>query len=153
LVNITTEITIHAPMAAVSAYAANPDHAPEWYINIQVAEWKTPKPLSVGSRIAFVAQFLGRKLSYTYEITAFIPHQKRVMKTAEGPFPMETTYTWTAVDDRTTKMTLQNQGHPTGFSKWLAPFMANMMRKANTKDLQKLKQILESREETSAQAK
>ena len=68
------------------------------------------------------------------------------MRTAEGPFPMETTYTWTAINQNTTKMTLRNQGNPAGFSKLFAPFVAAMMRKANVKDLKNIKRILESRE-------
>ena len=117
----------------------NTDNTPEWYVNIKSADWKTPKPLVVGSQVTFVANFVGRKLAYTYEFIELIPRQKLVMRTSEGPFPMETTYTWTAIDDRTTKMTLQNKGNPTGFSKLFAPFMATMVRKANTKDLINIK--------------
>jgi len=65
------------------------------------------------------------------------------MRTAEGTSRMETTYTWTAIDDMTTKMTVQNRGNPTGFSKLFAPFMATMMRKANAKDLLNIKKIIE----------
>lgn len=143
MIEVTTEIIINKPVDIVAAYAAKPDNAPRWYVNIKSAEWKTEKSLSVGSEIAFMAHFLGRKLEYTYAIVEFIPMQKLVMRTAEGPFPMETTYTWTAIYGNTTKMTLQNRGKPTRFSRLFAPLMAKAMKRANNKDLQNLKKIIE----------
>lgn len=144
MVDVITEITINKPVNIVADFATNPDNAPIWYVNIKSAEWKSPKPLVVGSRVAFVAHFLGRKLAYTYVFVELEEGVKVVMKTEEGPFPMETTYTWTALNATTTKMTLRNAGKPSGFSKFIAPLMAAMMRKANSKDLMNLKRIVES---------
>ena len=143
LVHVQTDIVIDQPLEMVSDYAANPDNAPHWYVNIQSAKWKTPKPLQKGSQVMFTAKFMGKELQYTYEIVQYIPREKLVMRTAEAPFPMETSYTWEAISDRQTQMILSNTGEPSGFSRLMQPFIASMMKRANKKDLQKLKEILE----------
>jgi uncharacterized protein YndB with AHSA1/START domain len=143
-VDVLTEIQIDRPPGEVSAYSANPDNAPMWYENIKSVEWKTDPPVRQGSKVAFVAQFLGRALAYTYEVIELVPGVRMVMRTEEGPFPMETTYTWESTPDGGTRMTLRNRGEPSGFSGLAAPFMARSMRRANRKDLARLKVILES---------
>jgi len=143
-VDVVTEIVIRRPRAEVADYSGNPDNAPGWYVNIKSVEWKTPPPLRVGSRLAFVAQFLGRRLAYTYEFVDLAPGERVVMRTAEGPFPMETTYTWESVSESETRMTLRNRGEPSGFGKLIAPLIASAMRRANRNDLQRLKAILEA---------
>jgi uncharacterized membrane protein len=143
-VDVETQIEIGRPRSEVAAYAADPDNATSWYQNIKSVEWKSPKPLAVGSRIAFVAQFLGRRLAYTYDVKEWVPGERFVQSTSEGTFPMETTYTWEDAPRGHTRMRLRNRGEPSGFSKVAAPMMASAMRRANRKDLERLKVILES---------
>jgi uncharacterized membrane protein len=149
-VDVENSIVINRPLSDVSRYAADPDNAPLWYVNIKSVEWLTPRPVQVGSRIAFVAQFLGRRLAYTYEVVEFIPGVRLVMRTSEGPFPMETTYVWESSTDGSTRMALRNRGTPSGFSVWVAPLMAVAMRRANRNDLALLKKRLEERADTAS---
>lgn len=143
-VDVTVEAVIARPVDEVAAYAADPTHAPEWYVNIRSVEWQTPPPVAVGSRMDFVAHFLGRRIAYTYEVVELVPGERLVMATAQGPFPMRTTYTWEPVAGGT-RMTLTNTGEPSGFSRVAAPVMERAMRRATSKDLARLAAILEGR--------
>lgn len=142
-VDVTSQIEIARPRAEVAAYAVDPDHATEWYVNIKAVEWRTAPPLQVGSRIAFVATFLSRRLEYTYEVREHLPAERFVMSTSEGPFPMETTYAWADTPDGRTLMALRNRGRPVGFGRFAAPIMARAIARANRKDLARLKEVLE----------
>ena len=143
-VDVRSEVEIDRAPAEVAAYASDPDNATEWYENIESVERISPGPLATGSTMRFVAHFLGRRLAYTYEVKEMVPAERFVMSTAEGPFPMETTYLFEETPGGGTRMTLRNRGEPSGFSKLAAPMLASAMRRANRKDLARLKELLES---------
>jgi hypothetical protein len=142
-VDVVTAAEIHRPRGEVAAFVSDPDNATAWYQNIKSVEWETPRPVAEGTRVAFVAQFLGRRLAYTYEVVDLVPGSRLVMSTSQGPFPMETSYVWEDAAYGVTRMTLRNRGEPAGFSKVAAPVLARAMRRANRKDLARLKQLLE----------
>jgi uncharacterized membrane protein len=142
-VDVTTELVIDRPRERVAAYAGDPSNAPTWYANIQSVRWLTEPPIRVGSKLAFVAHFLGRRLEYTYEVVEHVPGERLVMRTEQGPFPMETTHRWEPAGDGT-RMTLRNRGEPAGFTRLFAPFMPLAMRRAVRKDLARLKALLET---------
>jgi hypothetical protein len=116
-VDVQCEATIPRPRAEVAAYASDPDNTTSWYANIKAVEWESPQPLAVGSRLAFIATFLGRRLTYTY--------------------------TWQDAGEGATQMMLRHRGKPAGFAKVAAPLMARAMRRAMSKDLQRLAEILQ----------
>lgn len=141
-VDVAVSELIRRPVEIVANYACDPSHAPAWYTKISEVVWETTPPLRVGTRIAFVARFLGRELRYTYEV---VEHtlETLVMRTAEGPFPMETTYRFEPTPAGGTRMTLRNRGNPTGFSRLASPFIRMAMRRAMRADLEVLKRLLE----------
>jgi uncharacterized membrane protein len=133
--DVVTDIEIDRPRSEVADYVSNPDNATTWYQNITKVEWKSPRPLEVGSKVAFEAQFMGQKLEYTYEITEYVPGEWLVMSTASGPFQMETSYKFADTPSGRTKMELRNRAHD--------PAMASAIERENRKDLARLKSILE----------
>jgi uncharacterized membrane protein len=143
-VDVVSEITIDRPRSEVSTYACDPDNATAWYANIESVQWRTPRPLAVGTRLGFLARFLGRRLDYTYEVREMVPGERFVMSTADGPFPMETTYAWEDAGGGATRMTLRNRGEPAGFARIAAPAIARAVRRANQADLRRLKALLEN---------
>jgi hypothetical protein len=143
-VDVETSIEIECPRPVVAAFVSNPDNATQWYVNIRSIHWETTPPAVLGSRITFVAHFLGRRIAYTYEVREVAQGERFVMSTAEGPFPMQTTYSWQDTEAGGTRMTLRNSGEPSGFGKMATPIMAAAMRRANLKDLARLKTILEN---------
>jgi uncharacterized protein YndB with AHSA1/START domain len=143
-VDVETSVEIERPRAEVAAFASDPDNATRWYVNIESVEWRTSRPVTIGSTVEFVAGFLGRRLAYTYEVRELVPGARLVMSTEEGPFPMETTYTFEDAGPSSTRMTLRNRGRPSGFAKVAAPALVHAMRAANRKDLARLKQLLEA---------
>ena len=134
--DVVTDIEIDRPRSQVADYASNPDNATEWYENIKKVEWKSPRPLREGAQVAFEAEFMGNKMEYTYEIAEYIPGEKLVMKTASGPFDMQTKYKFSDTPGGGTKMELSNLAHDPG--------MASAIEEANRKDLARLKSILEN---------
>jgi Polyketide cyclase / dehydrase and lipid transport len=143
-VDVLTEITISRALNDVAAYAADPDNAPEWYENIETVIWRTEPPLRVGSEMTFVARFMGRRLAYTYRAEEFVPAERLRMSTIDGPFPMETTYTWSPAGGNETRMTLRNRGGATGIMRLAGPLEAIAVRRATKKDLRRLRAILEA---------
>lgn len=143
-VDVAVDTVIDRERTVVAEYCCNPDNVTEWYSNIKVVQWETPRPLVLGSRFAFTAAFLGRTLRYIYEVVELEPARRFVMRTAQGPFPMETEYAWDDEPNGQTRMTLRNRGEPTGFSRFVQPLMAMAIRHATRGDLRRLKAILES---------
>jgi uncharacterized protein YndB with AHSA1/START domain len=141
-VDVAVEALIPSPREVVASYAGDPSNAPQWYADIVSVNWQTSPPVAVGSRMDFEARFLGRRLSYTYEVVEWEPGERLVMRTSDGPFPMETTYTWESVPEGT-RMRLRNRGRPSGFGKVAAPVMRKAMKGAMTKDLARLAERLQ----------
>ena len=144
-VDVTMTADIRRPRGEVAAFACDPTNVPAWYANIRSVDVLTPGSLALGSRMRFVATFLGRTIDYTYEVSDLVPGERLTMTTASGPLAMTTTYAFEDLGTTATRMTMRNHGSPSGFGAVAAPVMARAMRHAMTKDLRALTRLLERR--------
>jgi hypothetical protein len=88
----TSSIDMARPRPDVAQCAMDPANATAQYENIKSVTLKTSGPVGVGAQIASQATFLGRSLAYTYEVVAYDPTRRLIMRTADSPFPMEMSY-------------------------------------------------------------
>ena len=140
-VNVFMETMIGCDRQSVAAFASDPANDREWIGGVIEAKKLTEGPVGVGTRVARVADFLGRRFSYTLEVTDVEPDQKIVM-TTNSPFPMTVVYEFEGAG-RHTLMRIRVSGEPKGFFRLGGPFLPRMVRKNVMKDLDRLKQRLE----------
>lgn len=142
-VDVSTQIVIDRPAAEVAAYAMDPEHAPRWYGGIRAVEWKGEPGVRPGARVVFIAQFLGRRLAYEFEIGEAVPGERLVLRSVDGPFPLETRYTFESLDGGRTRVTQRHSARPAGFAQLASRVLMYAMHRPNAKDLELLKALLE----------
>jgi Polyketide cyclase / dehydrase and lipid transport len=150
-IDITAEVAIHRALRDVAAYMIDPAHDPEWIGGVREARMETPPPLAVGSRVARVAHFLGRRVEYVNEVVELDPERVLDMRSVRAPFPMRVTYSFEAGADAaaggagaTTVVRNRVRGAPGGFFALFGPLLAPLVKRSVQKDLERLRDVLEA---------
>jgi uncharacterized membrane protein len=143
-VDVVSAIEIRRPRDEVAAFVCDQDNAPAWNDSVESVEWETAGALGEGSRFTHVSEVLGRRVDYRYDVLELVPGERLVVSTEDGPFPLRTTYAWADGPGGTTTMTLHSYGHPDSFGRLSVPVIAKALRRANHKNLLRLKRLLEA---------
>ena len=141
--NCDVTTSIERPRADVARFAMDANNDPAWIGGIQEVEVLTPPPLAVGTRIARVASFLGKRVRYTNEVVTLAPEALLVMRTVSGPFPMTLTYHFED-EGGGTRVRVRVESEATGFYALAAPALSRLVGRSVAKDLEALKALLES---------
>ena len=143
-VNVQAEVVINRSRSDVASYAMDPGNDPIWISGISEAKALTEPPMSQGTRVERVARFLGKRIEYVLEVVEYDPESLIVMKSVKGPFPMKVSYRFQETPDGTLAR-IHVQGEASGFySKITGPVMSRAVKRNITKDLERLKRLLES---------
>ena len=143
-VDVQVEVVINKSRGEVAAYAMDPKNDPIWISGIVEAKALTEPPMSLGTQVARLAKFLGKRIEYVLEVVEYEPNSLLAMKSVKGPFPMEVSY-WFQESPGGTLAEIHVQGEASGFySKINGPVMSLAVKRNVTKDLKRLKKLLES---------
>lgn len=140
---MTTEIEIDRPRSEVAAFASDPDNTVAWLRRTKSVEWQTPRPIAVGSRVAYVGQFLGRRLEQVYEVAAIVPGERLVMKLHGGRDLIEMIYTWRDSPAGGTVMTLRERAELSWPMRINLSLIRPVIRRVSRRSLERLKAVLE----------
>lgn len=143
-IDVTAELTIRQARAAVAAYAMDPERERTWIGGIKEMHLQTPLPLAVGSRVARVASFAGRRVDYVLEVVALETNALLDMQSVQAPFPMRVTYSFADVPGGGTVAGIRIRGGGGGAMAVLGPLTGWMVRRNISADLRRLKALLEA---------
>ena len=144
MTDVTVETTIARPRPEVASYATDWRNDTTWIGALSDVRLVTDGPFGVGSRVARVASFLGRRIEYVNEIAEYEPGSRLLMRSVKAPFPMTVAYEFEDADGGT-KMRIRAQGDASGFYRLAAPLLDRMVRRGIGGDLRRLKAALEER--------
>ena len=142
-IDVKTEVVINRSKDDVARFAMNPGNDPSWIGGIVEARTLTDPPFNKGTKVARVATFLGKRIKYVTEVIDYEPTGRLVMHSVKGPFPMTIRYQFEETGGGTL-VRIQNQGEVRGFFKLAGPVVAGLLKRSVTRDLAKLKELLEA---------
>ena len=136
-IDVTAELVINLPREKVAAFVTEPANDPVWVGGIVKAKMLTEPPVQVGTKVARVAKFMGKRMHYTPEVVACEPNALVAMR-AESPLAMTIRYEFEDADGGTlTRVCVHGDG--TGFFRLAGPLLSRMVRRNINRDLRSLK--------------
>jgi uncharacterized membrane protein len=141
--DVEVETIVERPRPEVARYAMDWHNDREWIGALSDVRLVTGEPFGVGSHVARVASFLGKRIEYVNEVVELEPDARLVMRSVKAPFPMTVVYEFEDAGEGT-RMRIRTQGDASGFYRVAGPMLARAVRRGVERDLRRLKQVLEA---------
>ncbi len=143
--DVTASQEVEAPPERVSAVEFDPTRDPEWIGGVDKAEWLTPPPIGVGSKVRRIGGFMGRPIEWIMLVEAFEPARLVAMRAEKSPFPMQVDYVLEPVDGgRRTRASIRIRAAGGRGMYGMPGFVLGpMVRRSVGADLRRLRDIVE----------
>lgn len=135
--------TIKRPVEDVFSVVSDPESSPKWSSAALEAKRTSAGPIGVGTTSRAVSKFLGRRIETELEMTEFEPNRRFVSRSKSGPFPMEATVTFEAINEGT-RVNAIIEAEPGGFFKVAEPLIVSIAKRQFQSDFDNLKDLMEA---------
>src|SRR4051794_37152641 len=141
---VVVTVDIERPAADVFAYLDDVTNNTAWLKGMRSCTWTTPLPIGVGSRYEQVAEFLGKEIRTSFEVTAHEPGRLVTIRSREGSsFPLTVTRMVEPIDDKRSRVIETVESDPGGFYRIAQPVLRGMVARNIARDYRSLKILLE----------
>jgi len=139
---VEDSVNIDRPAEVVFGFVSDPATYPRWRGDVVAVDNVSPGPLVRGRMFdQIIASFLGRQ-RFTFEVTGYEPNSRMELRATSGPVRPIVTYRVESAGEGT-RLTARIDVHTRGVLRLLEPLMTGGVKKRNSQDVSKLKQVLE----------
>jgi uncharacterized protein YndB with AHSA1/START domain len=142
MVRFEQSVVINRPPAQVFEFLANPENDPQWSSASDHMRKTSRGPVGVGATFQQVGRFLGRRLEFSLEVTAYEPNRRFGMKVTAGPIKFAGMRVLETVPNGT-RVTFTGGGRSGGFLRIAEPLLTRAAARQLKADLTALKEVLE----------
>jgi len=144
MIHAEVSTTIRRPVAEVFSYVTDPTNEPAWHTDAAEARLLTPGPIGVGSRIAYVFPFIGRRSTSIGEVVAFEPPHLEAIHFDSGPFGLKPRITYRFEDlGESARFTRLAEADTPGLARLIAPLMQRLLARRSALFVENLRRRLE----------
>jgi len=141
---VVVTVEIDRPAAEVFAYLEDVTNNTEWLRGMRSCTWVTDPPIRVGSRYEQVAEFLGKEIRTTFEVTAHQPGRLVTIESQVGSsFPLTVTREVEPLGEGRCRVVETVESDPSGFYRVAQPLLRLMVARNIRRDYGRLRELLE----------
>jgi uncharacterized protein YndB with AHSA1/START domain len=146
MVNVETNVLVNQPIEKVFEFVTTPENDSQWYIGIESRDHTPGEPPGVGSTSQSDIRFLGVSMTVDWEVVGYEPPNKIRVKSIKGPVSVESAYTFEAVSEKQTKVTVHGKADVGGVFSLAEPVIERMAQRQWEASFENLKDVLESQD-------
>lgn len=144
MIEVKTSVVINQPIEKVFEFVTKPENDIKWYVGLRSWDHTPDEPAGVGSTSQSKIRFLGIGVEVTWEVVGYDPPSKIEIKTIEGPVDIEAAYTFEALAEGQTKVTVEGEGDLHGIFDLAEPLVERIAQRQWANSFENLKDLLEA---------